>query len=218
MEPLTRAVLDDGHGSHLLNMALLSARLDHGARMERELELVKQYGEPMLEAIKTARASQTIAEVTDVMGKLPRIGPNVSFRTGSSAVDDGPNAVVLGKGARRVVDGVEINELGGKHSYVPERYDLVDGRAMKVLAGVLGTGARKYAVDNWRLIPVADHVNHALAHLYAHLDTERRMESGGEDDLGHALCRLLFAVAMREQSDADQSSVPDSTLPAGAAT
>jgi hypothetical protein len=70
---------------------------------------------------------------------------------------------------------------------------------MRVMAGILGTGAAKYGEENWRLISLRDHVNHAVAHLYAALRHERLGQPGAEDDLGNALCRVMFAVAMREE-------------------
>lgn len=100
---------------------------------------------------------------------------------------------------RNAGDSVLINERGGKQSHVPERYDLVDPDALRVMAGILGTGAAKYGTENWRLIELNDHVNHAIAHLYEVLRLDRLGWLGLEDDLGNALCRVMFAVAMREE-------------------
>jgi len=43
--------------------------------------------------------------------------------------------------------------------------------------------------DNWKKIPQKDHLNHALAHIFAHLSGDT-----GDDHLNNATCRLLFAV------------------------
>jgi len=89
-----------------------------------------------------------------------------------------------------------VNEKGGKQSKSPYRFDLVDGKAMFRLAGVLAYGATRYAPNNWRLISLQDHLNHALQHLFAYLAGDTQ-----DDHLGHALCRLMFAVAKQEMGD-----------------
>jgi Domain of unknown function (DUF5664) len=57
------------------------------------------------------------------------------------------------------------------------------------LAQVLKDGADKYGPDNWRKIGRADHLNHCLAHIFAHLAGD-----SGDEHLTHAACRLLFAM------------------------
>ena len=83
---------------------------------------------------------------------------------------------------------------GAKQSKVEERFDLLDGKAMFRLAYVIGYGATRYEPNNWRGIPLEDHLNHALMHLFAYLAGDTQ-----DDHLGHALCRLHFAVAVEEQ-------------------
>jgi|SRR5271166_1803048 len=84
-----------------------------------------------------------------------------------------------------------INKSGGAQTEVDGRYDLVPGSAISRIAEVAGAGARKYAANNWRLIPYEEHINHALMHLAALLEDDTQ-----DDHLGHALCRLAFAVAV----------------------
>ncbi len=96
---------------------------------------------------------------------------------------------------------IETNEVGGKQSKLDTRCDLLDGRAMLVLARVLKEGADKYEPDNWRKISEQSHINHALTHLFNYLigdpdTTDQAME----DELAHAFCRLMMAVAVRERS------------------
>jgi len=90
---------------------------------------------------------------------------------------------------------MSVNEIGGKQSASPYRFDLLDGPAMFQLAGILSQGAQKYGDENWRLIPARDHVNHCLQHLFAWLSGDKQ-----DDHLGHALCRALFAVAQEKES------------------
>lgn len=91
---------------------------------------------------------------------------------------------------------IVTNTNGGRQSELKARFDLIDPEAALVLAQVLHEGAEVYGEgqDNWRRIPVNDHLNHAVAHVYRHLGGDT-----SEDHLGHAFCRLMFAVAMRPE-------------------
>jgi hypothetical protein len=90
----------------------------------------------------------------------------------------------------------EINENGGKQSYLSEDYTQIPAVALKYVAAVLKVGKEKYGADNQWLIPAKDHLNHAIAHCFEYLD------KGQLGDLTHATCRLLFAVEslVREMS------------------
>lgn len=100
---------------------------------------------------------------------------------------------------------IATNEKGGQQSETPYRFDLIDGKAEFVLAGVLGYGATRYAVNNWRLISLQDHLKHALQHIFAYFAGDRQ-----DDHLGHAYCRIHFAVAMREAGEEyDALKLPD---------
>jgi Domain of unknown function (DUF5664) len=101
----------------------------------------------------------------------------------SNGVDSGaaPDAPVI------------ANAKGGMQSKLEGRYDLIPGEALVRLANVVGLGARKYAVNNWRAIEYEAHLNHALMHLVALMNGDR-----SDDHLGHALCRLAFAVATED--------------------
>lgn len=94
----------------------------------------------------------------------------------------------LGKNAE-----IEENERGGRQSKLPYDFTLIDSDALFTLANVLYEGSKKYEIDNWRRIPTEPHLNHALAHIYAYLE-------GNTDDnhLGHAFCRLMMALAVKD--------------------
>jgi hypothetical protein len=66
---------------------------------------------------------------------------------------------------------------------------LLPARAVLEIAATLAPAAIKYGEDNWRRIPRKDHVNHALAHIFAHLAGDDT-----DDHLNHAACRILFAM------------------------
>lgn len=85
-------------------------------------------------------------------------------------------------------------EHGGNHSHIPARFDLIDGEAMFKMAQVLHEGAESHGEENWRGVPIKDNLNHALMHIYAYL-----AKDGSDDHLPHALCRIMFAVAVECQ-------------------
>lgn len=87
---------------------------------------------------------------------------------------------------------IETNANGGSQSSIPVRFDLIDGPALFNMATVLKEGADKYGANNWRQIPVEDHLNHLIMHAYAFL-------SGDESDehLSHIMCRAMFAQGVQ---------------------
>lgn len=58
------------------------------------------------------------------------------------------------------------------------------------IAKILQEGAEKYEVNNWRLIPQEEHINHALIHLFA-----AKLGDTQDNHIDHALCRLMMAYA-----------------------
>lgn len=84
----------------------------------------------------------------------------------------------------------ETNAEGGSQSHIPVRFDLIDGNALFAMAAVLHEGAVKYGDNNWRLIPLEDHLNHLIMHAYAYLAGDR-----SDEHLSHIMCRAMFAQA-----------------------
>lgn len=89
---------------------------------------------------------------------------------------------------------IEVTEAGGRHAASPYRLDLLDAQAILRLGAIVAEGATKYGQDNWRLIDVESHINHALVHLFAFMAGDDQ-----DDHLGHALCRLMFAVGVSHE-------------------
>lgn len=87
---------------------------------------------------------------------------------------------------------IEVNEIGAKQSRVPYRMDLMPPQATLAVANVLHSGAEKYGANNWHGIPVDDHLNHALVHMYAYLAGDKQ-----DDHLEHAACRALMALEIK---------------------
>jgi hypothetical protein len=84
---------------------------------------------------------------------------------------------------------VVVNEKGAKQSGTPYRTDLLPALATLEVAKVLKYGADKYGDNNWRGIPVGDHLNHMMTHALAFLAGDQ-----SDDHLGHMACRALMAL------------------------
>lgn len=95
---------------------------------------------------------------------------------------------------------ISTNEQGGSQSQLNVRFDLIDAKAMFRLAAILDYGAKKYTPNNWRLIPIDDHLNHALTHIFGYLAGDTQ-----DDHLGHAFCRLMFALGVTKDGDSNVS-------------
>lgn len=80
-------------------------------------------------------------------------------------------------------------------SEINVRYDLIPPEVLEKVAQTLHYGAVKYGEKNWENISINDHINHALAHINSF-----RIDSthNDEDDLIHAICRLMFARYLDE--------------------
>lgn len=110
----------------------------------------------------------------------------------------GQDAIGLAEMSGPVVEGVGkdapvmVNDVGGKQSHCPYRCDLLPTMAILAVSKVLKEGADKYGDDNWRKIPVREHVNHALTHVFAWLAGDK-----SDDHLEHAACRMLFALDLK---------------------
>ena len=87
-------------------------------------------------------------------------------------------------------------EHGGKQSALPFAFTLISPCAQFRLASILHEGALKHGAENWRLISISDHINHALMHITAHLHEDKQ-----DDHLGHAFCRLMFALSLEIGTD-----------------
>jgi len=86
------------------------------------------------------------------------------------------------------------NKLGAGQSDIPYRFDLVDAKAMFAMTEVLAQGAAKYGQNNWRGIPIEDHLNHLVMHAYAYLAGDRT-----DNHLSHICCRAIFAQGVEAQ-------------------
>ena len=108
------------------------------------------------------------------------------------------------KQTKSLVKGVEpdapvvVNENGGKQSDSPYAFHMLPVSSVLAAAEVCAYGAKKYGETignkNYTKIPTEEHINHAIAHMYAYLAGDRQ-----DSHLPHAIVRCMFAYdcAMR---------------------
>ena len=94
--------------------------------------------------------------------------------------------------------GIEITSKGGKHTKLQVAFHLFPHKAHVKVCEVLHTGALKYGVDNWKNIPIDDHLNHALYHINQYFITKEKYH------LSNASCRILFALDLSEETNNDK--------------
>lgn len=95
-----------------------------------------------------------------------------------------------------MAEEIEVNDKGGKQSKLTYRMDLLPAAATLEVGKVLEEGARRYAPNNWRLIDVDSHLNHAISHIFTFLQERATGGTGSSEreELSHAACRLLMAL------------------------
>lgn len=89
------------------------------------------------------------------------------------------------------------------------RYDLVPWAGLDEVVRVLGHGAEKYGPENWRNVPRLEdrYPAAALRHLSRYLQGERDDPESGLNHLAHAVCSLLFVLAIDKELDADADAI-----------
>lgn len=93
------------------------------------------------------------------------------------------------------VEYVETNAKGGKQSHIGSALTQFPARVLLAVGRVFYTGRANYGDENWQLIGVEEHIDHALRHVYLFLAHRR------PGDLVHAICRLAFAAFMASDND-----------------
>lgn len=89
---------------------------------------------------------------------------------------------------------------GRKDDQDKDRWDLLPWGPVRWVVKVLTVGAKKYADDNWQLVPNARrrYFAAALRHLTAWYEGEPNDPEDGLPHLAHAICCILFLMGHPE--------------------
>lgn len=99
-------------------------------------------------------------------------------------------------------EAIHENEQGGKQHKRPYRSQAVMPKACLAVSAVRCKAYEEYgyADDNYKQIPLDEHLGRALTHIWAYLAGDK-----SNDHLSHAACRLLMALELeleaREHGD-----------------
>jgi hypothetical protein len=92
----------------------------------------------------------------------------------------------------------EILPSGSRQSKELRGYIYLPFEPLKLVAAVRHYGVLKYGENNHLGIPVNDHLDHAIAHIYKYKEgfpSEHSLVSHDSvEHLAHAICRLIFAM------------------------
>lgn len=88
--------------------------------------------------------------------------------------------------------------VGKKDDATKRRYTLLPWAAVEQVVDVLDFGAKKYGEENWRHVESwrDRYTNAALRHIVAYAQGERFDRESGRPHLAHAVCSLLFVLAL----------------------
>lgn len=102
-----------------------------------------------------------------------------------------------------VADLSDVPKQGVKYDDGKARWELIPFRAMRDVVDVLTYGSRKYADDNWKIVPDARkrYVSAAFRHLTDWAGGEKKDSETGKSHLAHAICCLLFLLWFEQEDE-----------------
>lgn len=101
---------------------------------------------------------------------------------------------------------ITTNDNGGKQHLEKFRMQAIPPEALLALGRIRWEGheLHGYEDDNYKLIPIEENIGRAMLHLTKWLNGDI-----SDDHLGHALCRIAFAV----QQEMDKENKNESESP-----
>jgi hypothetical protein len=98
--------------------------------------------------------------------------------------------------ASKTKEHVITNAAGGKQHDVDYAFHAMPPDALLAVAAVLKRGLEAYGLNNWKKIPIEEHLNHSVGHSFKHLAGDTT-----EFHLANAACRALFALQLYLDQD-----------------
>jgi len=96
--------------------------------------------------------------------------------------------------SENILDGAEDKRTDPKHGcgYIPFAYHLIPLEGLAKVASVMKAGEDRG--DNWRKMPIEEHLNHAISHIVGYLKGRH-----ADHHLANACCRVLMALDLDEK-------------------
>ena len=103
----------------------------------------------------------------------------------------------------KIVETMIAPKQGIKYDDGKARWELIPFRAMRDVVDVLTYGSRKYADDNWKIVPYARkrYISAAFRHLTDWAGGEKKDSETGKSHLAHAICCLLFLLWFEQEDE-----------------
>jgi hypothetical protein len=89
------------------------------------------------------------------------------------------------------------DKVGVKYDKDKPQWSLMPWNALKDVVDVLTYGAKKYAPDNWKIVPNARqrYIDAGFRHFTSYANGEKNDCETGMNHLAHAICCMLFLIA-----------------------
>lgn len=94
----------------------------------------------------------------------------------------------------------------GLQSALERDWTLFPWDSLALVEQVLAQGCKKYGRDNWKQLPVEDHVMHMMEHAIASYQCAQD-KSLYLEHLLHVICRAMFAVQLLHEEIRDENDV-----------
>ena len=129
------------------------------------------------------------------------VSKNVFANVEELAVTEEENEVFVRMTQMLLEPKPTVLKEGVKYDSDKPRWELIPFRAMQEVVEVLTYGSKKYADNNWKIVPGARsrYISAAFRHFTASVDGEKNDPETGKSHLAHAVCCLLFLLWFEQE-------------------